>query len=64
MFQDNVCHDLAVNKAAQPSKDYGTEHAAKYAPVPPKAAQRARPHQVCQCLKADLYALRHRLTRS
>jgi len=29
MFQDNVCHDLAVNKATQPSKYYGASHAAK-----------------------------------
>ena len=29
MFQDNVCHDLAVNKATQPSKYYGAGHAAK-----------------------------------
>ena len=29
MFQDNVCHDLAVNKATQPSKYYGAGQAAK-----------------------------------
>jgi len=37
MFQDNVCHDLAVNKAAQPSKYYGASHAAK---VRSRAAER------------------------
>jgi len=29
MFQDNVCHDLAVNKTTQPSKYYGAGYAAK-----------------------------------
>lgn len=29
MFQDNVCHDLAVNKAAQPSKYYGAGYTTK-----------------------------------
>ncbi len=29
IFQDNVCHDLAVNKATQPGKYYGAGHAAK-----------------------------------
>ena len=29
IFQDNECHDLAVNKAAQPGKYYGADHAAK-----------------------------------
>jgi hypothetical protein len=28
MFQDNVCNDLAVNEATQPSKYYGAGHAA------------------------------------
>lgn len=29
IFQDNVCHDLAVNKATQPSKYYGAGQSAK-----------------------------------
>lgn len=29
MFLDNECHDLVVNKAAQPSKYYGAGYAAK-----------------------------------
>ena len=29
MFQDNVRHDLAVNKTAQPGKYYGAGHAGK-----------------------------------
>ncbi len=29
MVQDNVCHDLAVNKTAQPGKYYGTGQAGK-----------------------------------
>lgn len=29
MFQDNVYHDLTVNKATQPSKYYGAGYAAE-----------------------------------
>ena len=37
---------------------------AKYAPVPASIPQMTRPPLVCQCRKADLYALCHRLPRS
>jgi len=64
MFQDNVCHDLAVNKTAQPGRYYGVGHAGKVRSRASEYPADDDAPQVCQCRKADLYALCHRLPRS